>query len=61
MYGICVKSVNTKELFSQRTVSLKILFLNYTCFVSLFDSMKFTKMEENAIKHLDLAIQNTDF
>lgn len=42
-------------------MSLKILFLNYTCFVWLFDSMKFTKMEENAIKHLDLAIQNTDF
>lgn len=58
---MCVKSVTIKELFSQRTLSLKIIFLNYTCFVSLFDSMKFTKMKENAIKHLALAIQNTDF
>lgn len=60
MYGIHVKSVNIKEFFSKRILSLKILFLNYTLFVSPFDPMKFTTLKENSIKHLALAIQNID-
>lgn len=54
MYKICYyKGI----IFSENTIS-QDPFLKLYLFCFTFDSMKFTKMKENAIKHLTLAIQN---